>query len=59
MARWQFILVLVDYSPNSTKLALDAIASLPFANQIRVFSGGFAMWQQNVQPIVTHADSTL
>lgn len=51
LSRFQFILVLVDYNPNSTKLCLDNIASLPFANQIKVFFGGLAMWQQHVEPI--------
>jgi hypothetical protein len=39
---------LVDYNPNSAKLDLQSLSNLPFANQIKVFFGGFAMWQQNV-----------
>jgi hypothetical protein len=46
-----FILILIDYNPYSTKLDLQSLANLPFANQIKVFFGGFAMWQQNVKPI--------
>jgi hypothetical protein len=53
-SRFQFVLVLVDYNPNSTKLDLGNIASLPFANQVKVFFGGLAMWQQNVKPIISH-----
>jgi hypothetical protein len=49
--KFQFILVLVDYNPNSSKLDLTSLANLPFANQIKVFFGGFAMWQQNVTPL--------
>ncbi|MFN2236567.1 MAG: hypothetical protein ACK2U1_20245 [Anaerolineales bacterium] len=46
--KFQFILVLVDYNPYSSKLDLSSLANLPFADQIKVFFGGFAMWQQNV-----------
>jgi len=49
--KFQFILVLVDYNPNSSKLDLQSLANLPFASQIKVFNGGFAMWQENVKPI--------
>ena len=51
---FQFILVLVDYNPNSSLLDLESLASLPFANQIKIFSSGFAMWQQNVKPLWRH-----
>ena len=50
-ARFQFILLLVDYNPNSGKLDLDKIKALPFSDQVRVYSTGFAMWQQNVRPV--------
>jgi len=49
--KFQFILVLVDYNPYSSKLDLSSLANLPFADQIKVFFGGFAMWQQNVTPL--------
>ena len=55
-SRFQFILVCVDYNPNSAKLALSKIARLPFAHQVKIFYSGFAMWQQNVKPI---SDATL
>jgi hypothetical protein len=51
-ANFQFILVLVDYNPNSARFNLENLASLPFANQVKVFSGGLAMWQQNVRGVV-------
>ena len=49
--KFQFILVLVDYNPNSSKLDLQSFSSLPFANQVKVFFSGFGMWQQNVKPL--------
>lgn len=49
--QFQFILVLVDYNPNSSILDLQSIADLPFANQVKVFFGGLAMWQQNVKSL--------
>lgn len=54
ISRYQFILVLVDYNRNSTILDLRNIASLPFANQIKIFFGGLAMWQQNVTSICSY-----
>ncbi len=53
--RFQFILVLVDYNPNSAKLDLNNIKSLPFANQVKVFFGGLAMWQQNVGSVLNQS----
>lgn len=49
--RFQFIVVLVDYNPYSTHLNLEKLRSLPFANQIRIFRGGFAMWHHNLEPL--------
>jgi hypothetical protein len=54
IAKFQFILVLVDYNPNSGKLKLDDIAKLPFADQIKIFFTGSAMWQQHVNPIIDY-----
>ena len=51
ISQFQFILVLVDYNPNSALLSLYNLEMLPFANQIKVFHGGFAMWQQNVKSL--------
>jgi hypothetical protein len=51
IARFQFVVVLVDYNPNSALLDLAKLAQLPFADQVKVFFGGFAMWQQNVKPL--------
>lgn len=53
-SRFQFILILVDYNPNSAKLDTDTIARLPFSNQVKVFRAGLAMWQQNVKQIAGH-----
>jgi hypothetical protein len=49
--RFQFILVLVDYNPNSMHLDREAIARLPFASQVRIFHGGFAMWAQDLKRV--------
>ena len=49
--KFQFIVVLVDFNPNSNLLDLRKLANLPFANQVKVFFTGFAMWQQNVKSI--------
>ena len=48
----QFLIVLVDYNPRSTlfKKAVSELEKLKFSDQIRVFTGGFAMWQQNLLP---------
>jgi len=48
---FQFIVVLVDYNPNSSLLDMKKLSELPFANQIKVFFSGFAMWQQNMNPL--------
>jgi hypothetical protein len=49
--KFQFILILVDYNPHSSKLDLQSLSKLPFAKQIKVFYSGFAMWQQNMKPV--------
>ena len=49
---YKFILVLIDYNPNSTLFALDKLKQLPFASQISIFETGFAMWKQNVTAIL-------
>lgn len=49
--QFQFVVIFVDYNPNSSKLDLQKLTKLSFANQIRIFHSGFAMWQQNVQPL--------
>ena len=54
ISQFQFILVLVDYNPNSKKLNLKNLAKLSFADQVKVFNGGFAMWQQNVEPLANY-----
>ena len=51
MAQVRFVVLLVDYNPNSTLLNKTALQALPFASQIRLMCTGFAMWQQNVLPL--------
>lgn len=46
--KFEFILVLVDYNHNSTRLDLTKFSTLPFAKQVKVFFSGFGMWQNNV-----------
>jgi hypothetical protein len=49
--QYQFVVVLVDYNPYSMLLDLDGLKALPFANQVRIFWGGFAMWQKNLRAV--------
>jgi len=51
LSDFQFILVLVDYNPNSVQLDVSQLENLPFAKQVKIFRGGLAMWRQNVKPI--------
>lgn len=53
-SRFQFIVILVDYNPNSFQFSLDKLTRLPFAHQVKVFHAGLAMWQQNVKPVTAH-----
>jgi hypothetical protein len=50
--QFQFIVVLVDFNPFSDlfKEANASLATLEFADQIRIFNTGFAMWQRNLKP---------
>jgi len=52
--QFQFILIFVDYNPNSSKLDLQSLSVLPFAHQVKIFFSGFAMWQQNVKPLSSY-----
>jgi hypothetical protein len=45
---FQFILFLIDYNPFSHLLDEAKLAVLPFANQLRIFRGGFALWNENL-----------
>ena len=49
ISNFQFIIFLIDYNPYSKKLDLTSLKSLPFADQIRVFTVGFALWQKNMK----------
>jgi len=55
LSDFQFILVLVDYNPNSVQLDLRQLENLPFAKQIKIFHGGLGMWQQNVKSIASES----
>jgi hypothetical protein len=46
----QFIIFLVDFNPYSGlfERTKDKLTSLPFASQVRIFHGGFAMWEQGL-----------
>ncbi len=48
---YQFILVLVDYNPYSQLFDSQKLAALPFAKQIKVFCGGFALWEKELVSI--------
>jgi len=48
---FQFILIMVDYNPFSRLLHLDKLSQLSFADQIRIFSGGFAMWDVGMKSV--------
>lgn len=51
-SRFQFILFLIDFNTYSKIFNIEKVKALPFANQIRIFTGGFAMWNQNTKPIL-------
>ena len=48
VSTFQYILFLIDYNPHSKLFDLDKLKSLPFSDQIKIFFGGFALWQQNM-----------
>ena len=49
--QFQFILILIDYNPYSSLYKLDRLTQLPFANQIKIFRGGFAMWEKEFKSL--------
>ncbi|MEN9933986.1 MAG: hypothetical protein RLZZ387_565 [Chloroflexota bacterium] len=49
--QFQFIVVLVDYNPNSKLFDVAGLRSLPFASQVRLLHTGFALWQQSFQAL--------
>lgn len=51
ISNFQFIIFLIDFNPYSSILKLDELRKLPFANQIRIFNGGFSLWNQNLVSI--------
>lgn len=53
LSQVQFVLILIDYNPHSSLLDKSKLEQLPFADQIRIFRGGFALWQRNVPGLTT------
>jgi hypothetical protein len=53
LSRVQFVLILVDYNPHSSLINLGKLKQLPFADQVKIFRGGFALWQHNVPALTT------
>jgi hypothetical protein len=49
--QFRIILVLVDYNPHSQLFARAKLDSLPFANQIRIFRTGMAMWDLKLETV--------
>jgi len=49
----QFIVILVDYNPNSVlfERAIEKLKKLPFKNQIKIFKGGLAMWEEELRDL--------
>ena len=52
ISSFQFIIFLVDFNPYSQLFNLNRIKSLPFANQVRIYTGGFALWNANIRPVM-------
>jgi hypothetical protein len=50
---YQFIIILVDYNPygRSFKKAVSELKKLPFANQIRIFRSGLAIWREDLSSL--------
>ena len=49
--KFQIVLILVDYNPNSKLFDIDKLSRLSFVSQIRVFYTGFAMWGSRMEPL--------
>jgi hypothetical protein len=47
---FRYVLVLVDYNPHSKLFDAERLKSLPFADRLSIFHGGFAMWQKQLDP---------
>ena len=48
---YQFILILIDYNPNSQLFNPRNLALCSFAKQVRVLHSGFAMWGSNLRSV--------
>jgi hypothetical protein len=59
ISQFQFVLILVDYNPYSRHFQREKLASLPFADQVRIFYSGFAMWERRLKrPMLLSKTST-
>lgn len=49
----QFVVILVDYNPNSIlfERAIEKLKKLPYKSQIKIFKGGFAMWEEELRDL--------
>ncbi len=57
--RFQFVLVLIDYNPNSVKFDESNLQGLSFADQVRVFQGGLAMWREDMKSLAPKSPKTI
>ena len=48
----QFVIFLVDYNPHSSLFERAELDQLEFADQIKIFRGGFAMWEKALEGVV-------
>ncbi len=48
---FQYILFMIDYNPHSKLFDLEKLMALPFSDQIKIFYGGFALWQNNLSEL--------
>jgi len=51
IGQFRFILILVHYNPFSRLLHQEKLSQLSFADQIRIFSSGFAMWDVKMKSV--------
>lgn len=51
VSRFQFIVFLIDYNPHSKLFVIEKLRSLSFSDQIKIFNGGFALWQKNLKDL--------
>ncbi len=47
----KFIIALIDYNPNSKSFDMNKLKALPYSNQIDIFYGGLAIWDNYIQKL--------